>query len=95
EKFVERFEQDWPLPSTNWSKFYLDYENMTLDETAPSNSQTISYDPMGDGVTLTTKPLEEEMEVTGPMAAKLFLSSESVDADLFWWCVHSTQISKR
>ena len=83
EKFVERFEQDWPLPSTNWSKFYLNYENMTLDETAPSNSQTISYDPMGDGVTLTTKPLEEEMEVTGPMAAKLFVSSESVDADLF------------
>ena len=63
EKFVERFEQDWPLPSTNWSKFYLNYENMTLDETAPSNSQSISYDPMGDGVTLTTKPLEEEMEV--------------------------------
>tara|TARA_A100001015_G_scaffold308192_1_gene405394 strand:- start:115 stop:1215 length:1101 start_codon:yes stop_codon:yes gene_type:complete len=83
EKFVERFEQDWPLPSTNWSKFYLNYENMTLDETAPSNSQTISYDPMGDGVTLTTKPLEEEMEVTGPMAAKLFVSSESADADLF------------
>ena len=83
EKFVERFEQDWPLPSTNWSKFYLNYENMTLDETAPSNSQSISYDPMGDGVTLTTKPLEEEMEVTGPMAAKLFVSSESADADLF------------
>ena len=83
EKFVERFEQDWPLPSTNWSKFYLNYENMTLDETAPSNSQTISYDPMGDGVTLTTKPLQEEMEVTGPMAAKLFVSSESADADLF------------
>lgn len=83
EKFVERFEQDWPLPSTNWSKFYLNYENMTLDETAPSSSQTISYDPMGDGVTLTTKPLEEEMEVTGPMAAKLFVSSESADADLF------------
>ncbi len=83
EKFVERFEQDWPLPSTNWTKYYLNYENMTLDEAVPSNLQTISYDPMGDGVTFTTKPLQHEMEVTGPMAAKLYVSSDSVDADLF------------
>ena len=83
EKFVERFEQDWPLPSTNWSKFYLDFENMTLGNSNPSADQTVSYDPMGDGITLTTKPLAEEVEITGPMAAKLFVSSESTDADLF------------
>src|SRR5699024_6206905 len=30
-----------------------------------------------------TKPFGEETEMTGPMAAKLFISSSTIDADLF------------
>ena len=30
-----------------------------------------------------TPPLEQEMEITGPVAAKLFVSSASTDADMF------------
>ena len=38
---------------------------------------------MGDGVTFSMPPLEEPMEITGPSALKLFVSSSTSDADLF------------
>jgi predicted acyl esterase len=34
-------------------------------------------------VTLLTRPLEAETEITGPIAAKLYVSSATADADLF------------
>ena len=37
----------------------------------------------GDGLTFSTPPLTSEMEITGPVAAKLFVSSDTTDADLF------------
>jgi predicted acyl esterase len=38
---------------------------------------------MGDGVTFLAPPLEHETEITGPSAAKLFISSSTADADIF------------
>jgi predicted acyl esterase len=38
---------------------------------------------MGDGLTYMTGPLVEDTEITGPVAAKLFVSSSTRDADLF------------
>jgi uncharacterized protein len=38
---------------------------------------------MGDGVTFMSEPLEAETEITGPVAAKLWLSSSTEDADVF------------
>jgi predicted acyl esterase len=35
------------------------------------------------GLTFLTPPLPTETEITGPAAAKLFVSSSTVDADLF------------
>jgi hypothetical protein len=43
----------------------------------------VSYGGLGDGVTFLTPPLPRETEITGPLAAKLYVSSESTDADLF------------
>ena len=43
----------------------------------------MTYGGLGDGVTFLTRPLEAETEITGPIAAKLFVSSETTDADLF------------
>ena len=37
----------------------------------------------GDGVTFLTEPLEHDTEITGPIAAKLWVSSATEDADLF------------
>ncbi len=38
---------------------------------------------LSDGVTFLTEPLEHEIEITGPIAAKLWVSSATEDADLF------------
>ncbi len=41
------------------------------------------YETTGDGLTFLTPPLTQETEITGPVAAKLFVSSDTSDADLF------------
>ncbi len=38
---------------------------------------------MGEGLTFSLPVLDQDVEVTGPVAARLFVSSESADADLF------------
>ena len=38
---------------------------------------------LGDGITFLSPPLKEGIEITGPLAAKVFLSSSTTDADLF------------
>jgi uncharacterized protein len=44
---------------------------------------TLSYETGGDGLTFCTAPLETSIEITGPVAAKLWLSSQTTDADVF------------
>ena len=43
----------------------------------------VEYEAPGNGVTFTTAPLAKDTEITGPMMAKLFVSSPTADADLF------------
>lgn len=82
ERFTPRFENEWPLARTHWTKFYLDPVSRTLG-LAPGTGANLSYDVTGDGITFLTPPLTEETEITGPVAAKLTLSSETADADVF------------
>src|ERR1044071_7754155 len=82
EKFVQREESEWPLARTQWTRFYLDPANDTLTKEAPSSSESITYDPMGNGVTF-SMTVNAETEITGPSAPKLFVSSATEDADLF------------
>ncbi len=83
EKFVERREDEWPLGRTQWTKFYLNPAGHSLSREPVSAEGAITYEGLGDGVTFLTPPLDEETEVTGPSAAKLFVSSETEDADIF------------
>jgi len=83
EKFVERGESEWPLKRTKWTKTYLDPAHMTLEKSAPAKSAKVSYNGFGDGATFLLPPAEEDMEITGPLAARLFISSKTKDADLF------------
>jgi predicted acyl esterase len=80
DKFVERPENEWPLARTQWTKMYLSGNSLS---SSPGNSKTISFDAMGDGVTFVSEPFEKETELTGPIAAKLKVSSSTEDADLF------------
>jgi predicted acyl esterase len=83
EKFVERFERSWPLEQTQWTKFYLDGDSESLVQEANPKETSLSYKGLSDGLTFMSQPLEDEMEITGPMASKLWISSDTIDADLF------------
>jgi predicted acyl esterase len=83
EKFVLRAENEWPLARTQWTKYFLQPDGKGLSTSAPKTTATVSYDTTGDGVTFSTAPLSEPVEITGPVAAKLWLSSETTDADVF------------
>jgi len=83
DRFVERREDEWPIARTQWTRYYLDPAQYSLSRAAPSTDATLVFDAQGDGVTFLSAPLENETEVTGPLAARLFVSSSTTDADLF------------
>jgi predicted acyl esterase len=83
EEFTVRHEQAWPIPRTQWTKYYLSPDTMTLDASPPEDDVGLDYTPLGDGLTFFSQPLSTELEITGPMAAKLFVSSTAEDTDLF------------
>lgn len=79
--FTDRDEQEWPLKRTKWTKFYL-HEDGGFSET-PSDNFSVSFNADGDGLNFFTKPMEEEIEITGPIAGHFLISSTTDDADLF------------
>jgi len=81
--FRARGENEWPLARTRWTRIYLNPSDRSLSWKPVDKKGSVAYDALGDGVTFMTPPLEEEIEITGPVAAKLFVSSSTVDADLF------------
>jgi uncharacterized protein len=81
--FESRAENEWPLARTQWTKFYLDQTEHKLRVEAPSSTQRTDFAALGDGLTYTTEPLGSALEITGPAAAKLFVASSTIDADLF------------
>lgn len=83
ERFVERFEDEWPIARTKWTKYYLTPEKLGLQTTTPKGSGKVTYGGLSDGLVFLSDPLEEETEVTGPIAAKLHVSSSTEDADIF------------
>jgi predicted acyl esterase len=83
EKFVERFENEWPIARTKWTKFYLHPNGHWLGAEAPKQPAKVEFEAMGKGVEFISAPLEKETEITGPLAAKLFVSSSTTDADIF------------
>jgi uncharacterized protein len=82
ERFTLRAENEWPLARTRWTKMYL-HPDGALKSVTVTNSATLTYDAMGDGLTFSTAALDEELEITGPVSAKLWVSSETADADVF------------
>ena len=80
---VVRGESEWPLARTRWTRFYLNPADRTLSWEPVKAKGSVNYEMLGDGITFTTPPLAQEMEITGPVASKMFVSSSTTDADLF------------
>jgi hypothetical protein len=87
---VWRFENEWPIARTRWTKFFLGAEGGgTLSQTAPANAGRITYSAQGPreegfrGATFMTPPMEEDTEITGPVSLVLWVSSSTDDMDIF------------
>jgi predicted acyl esterase len=83
--FEQRAEQEWPLARTRWTRFHLDIGTGQLALTPPPGGpqRSVSFDSTGNGLVFWTPPLETELEITGPAAARLTVASSTVDADVF------------
>src|SRR6266446_4534800 len=83
DRFVAREESEWPPARVQWTKFYLDPVEHSLQQTPVARRAGVSFDALGGGLTFLTPPLAQETEITGPSTAKLSVSSSTRDADLF------------
>jgi hypothetical protein len=94
-----RFENEWPLARTKWTKFYL-YPNGRLSTGAVKGSpkpdtftQPAPYlDPTVYCLRYNTGPLSKDTEVTGPIA--LYLEA-SIDIDDTNWMVDLVDVDPR
>jgi uncharacterized protein len=80
---LRRDENEWPLARTRWTPYYLDARRGNLAAGPPSEPGQATYDAVGDGVTFQSAPFGVDSEFTGPVAAKLFVSTTGSDMDLF------------
>ena len=87
---VWRYEHEWPLARTQWTRLHLDAAgDRLLGADEPERPGTVGYraepDETGDGALarFATEPVESETEITGPLALHLWVSASSPDADLF------------
>ncbi|CAD6557700.1 CocE/NonD family hydrolase [Paraburkholderia sabiae] len=81
--FIQRHEHEWPLARTQWTKHYLDAAAFTLEDQVRSEESNTSFVAMRDVVTFNAAPCDTETEITGPLAATLYVSSTTEDMDLF------------
>lgn len=82
ERFEWRGEEEWPLARTEWTPRHL-HPDLTLQEKTASEPASLEYEALEEGLHFTTEPFTDEVEITGPLAARLFVSSSTADADLF------------
>ncbi len=81
--FEQRAENEWPLARTEWTRFHLDLEGRQLAPQPDLTERSVTFDALGDGVEFWTPPFEQDLELTGPAAAKLTIASSTADADIF------------
>ena len=83
DRFVLREEHEWPLARTRWTKLHLDTHNLRLLWENPPEAKAASFEALSDGLTFMSSPLSSQTEITGPISARLYVSSSTSDADLF------------
>ncbi len=81
--FTERAEHEWPIARTQWTRYYLDIGRGQLGEQPGATEHSVTFDALGDGLQFWTPPLDQDLELTGPAAARLVIASSTGDADIF------------
>ena len=70
------------LEGTDWRKAYLNASDLSLDQHNPTEAE-ITYKGFSDGITFLAPPVDQETEITGPIGLKIYISSDTTDADIF------------
>jgi predicted acyl esterase len=87
ERYAWRYENEWPLARTQWTEHWLDASGGALATGHPGGASTASFDAepaaAQSSVRFATAPFEREVEVTGPLKLRLWVSTSRDDADLF------------
>ncbi len=82
--FIDRTENEWPIARTQWTRWYLDPVAGTLSADMPTTDAQLSFPALDSpGATMTSAPMAVDTEITGPVAATVFVSSTTIDADIF------------
>ena len=79
---VWRDETQWPIARTEWRRLFLDARTGSLVADAPLDETTVSYSA-NDGELAFVFAAESEVEFTGPMSARLWVSSTGHNLDVF------------
>ncbi|MDR7093218.1 CocE/NonD family hydrolase [Hydrogenophaga laconesensis] len=82
-RFERRDEHEWPLARTEWTRLYLDAGQSTMTPDAPAVPSKASYAATGRGLSFRLPPVSRDTEITGPIAARLYIESSTSDADFF------------
>ena len=78
----QRTAPHWPLPDTVWTRLYLDANDGSMRPDEPTVEASKSY-KAGEGRLSFIYVCPEDLEIAGPVAAKLYVESSTIDADLF------------
>ena len=78
-----RDEKEWPLARTQWTRMYLDAVNNSLSLTGPKQEGQVTYQAPEGGITFLTPPFESDLEVTGPLSLRVWVSTSTTELDLF------------
>jgi len=74
---------EWPMSATQWVRMYLDAATQALSSSPPAGSSSASYPALSDGLTFSTAPIPRDMEIAGPISARLWIESSTGDMDVF------------
>lgn len=83
--FEARKELNWPLSNTKWTKIYMDAGDVSRNMvwTLPQSASSFHFNALQEPLTFHSSPFEHDIEITGPLMAKVFVSSTTTDCDLF------------
>ncbi len=80
---TRRMEREFPLARTQWMRFHLDAKNLRIQHGNPEAQTSVSYGADGVGVSFTTEAFDADVEFTGFVTLRLWVSSTATDMDLF------------
>ena len=83
DHFEERQEKNWPIDRTQWQRLHLNPVGHALSDSPTNQASQLPFEAQGNGLTFLSEPFAKDTEITGPLAAKLWASSSTSDADVF------------